>query len=619
MIAPARARSKIILLFGLVVGLACARTPTPRVAQAATAVAPATPPATPPLALVPAAMARPMLVASFVVSSLDRSLETAVTLVRQASPLPIDAAGARDLLLAQIGMPSEIARHLDLRAPVAGAAVASRPGTPPVMAFSMTAKSAADVTAVLAAAGSVIARRGDALQIQAKTGERGWFLPIGNVLLIADGEDALTMAGSLALEGAAAARSGGKSDLSIVVFPDVLARAMGTTVPAELERMLTILEGQPETTASGNAAKNVGGRPRPSREVAGYLADAASLELAVNLDAGKGLGLTVRLVPRAGSKLESLAREVRGATPDLRIGAGNENPGALIVSAYNQRNLEPLRRIREALSTGSGAEVSAKAARRAAGQDQAMASRAQFLGALIDGLTGDVSSAFRMRPLFSGEIVYAAKAGEASSGLQASLSRLDKATIGAIIGASGLTSDDTALKVLSAKMESFGKLRGLHARLVAASPPNRQKALGKLFGPGAIDVLVAVGPAGVPGDVSGNRLVITFGGDAKARLVALTTGTGVTRAASLTDALAGAGARSLFAFVDLRDIIRFALAMGQNSRERAVGDSLSAPMPVFGGVTGEATGKRLTVDLIVPPACFAGMGGLLQAALMMRN
>jgi hypothetical protein len=634
MIDRIRACSKVVILCGLVVGSSCARTPTPRVTSA-TLPAPITTAggspvpsslsASAPLSLVPANMARPMLVASFVVSSLDHSLETAVTLVRKASPLPMDAAGARELLLAQIGLPSEISRHLDLRAPVAGAAVGGRPGTPPLMAFAMTAKSAPDVAAVLSAAGSVIARRGDALQIQAKTGEKGWFLPVGNVLLIADGEDALTMAGALALEGTSAARDGGKADLSIRVYPDVLARAMGTTVPAELERMLAAIEGPPATTPTGNTGRGVVPRARPSREVAGYLADAASVELALSLDVGRGLGLTVRLVPRMGSKLELLAREVRAATPDPRIGGGNENGGVLIVSAYDKRNLEPIRRMREVLpvaSSGDRAPESAsrkpspKASRRAAAaQEAGVAGGGRFLDTLLGGLTGDMSSAFRMRPLFSGELVYLAKPGDAASALQASLVRLDKAAVGAIIAASGIGGDAMAFKVLSAKAESFGKLRGLHVRLTVTAPPNNQKALSKLFGAGAIDILLAV----VPGDDSAGQLVVAVGGEAKARMGAMTAASGAPRGATLSDALASVGGRSLFAFVDLRDIIRFALALGQNSRERAVGDSLSAPMPVYGGVTGEATGKQLTVDLIVPPACFAGMGGLLQAALMMRN
>ena len=443
MIARNRACSFIVPLVSFA-ALACAHTPTsPAVVGAApattttTATAVAAPPSSPvaaPLSLVPSNMARPMLVASFVVSSLDHSLENAVSLVHQASPIPIDAAGARELLLAQIGLPSEIARHLDLRAPVAGAAVAGRPGTTPLMAFAMTAKSGPDVQAVLAAAGGVIARRGAALQIQAKTGEKGWFLPLGNVLLVADGEDALTMAGSLALEGAASARNDAGADLSITVYPDVLARAMGTTVPAELERVVTALDGQRAAT-TGDGATNPAARARPAREVAGYLAGAVSVELAVNLDAGRGLGVTVRLAPRPGSKLEILAREVPGAMPDLRIAGGKENPGALIVSAYDKRNLEPIRRMREALSTSAGTWAAEKASKEASKSTEASkmtaASResgatvaGQFLDALLDGLSGGMSSTFRMRPLLSGEIVYAGKAGGGAGLLSTSLLRL---------------------------------------------------------------------------------------------------------------------------------------------------------------------------------------------------
>lgn len=549
-----------------------------------------------------------MLVASFVVPSLDRSLETAVTLVRQASPLPIDAASARDMLLAQIGLSSDIAKHLDLRAPMAGAAVTGRPGTPPLMAFSLTARSAPDVAAVMVAAGTVIARRGAALQIQARTGEKGWFIPFDKVLLIADSEEALTMAGALALEG----RQGGADDVSVVVYPEVLARAMGTTVSAELERMMS--RGEAGPGGARRSATNGDARATPLRGVAGYLADATSVELALSLDTGRGMGLKMRLVPRVGTRLELLAREVRVAAPDARTGGGEDNPGAFIASGYDRRNLEPLRLIRGLLPVapaGEPGKASSPAPKGGARAPQDARIAGALLDALLGGLTGDVSGAFRVRPFFSGEIVYTGKSREAAAVIGAALSRVDQGALGAVLEATTrATGEAVAFKLLSARAEPIGKLRGLHARMSVTLAADSKKTFSKLFGPKGLDLFVA--------ELPGERFALAFGGDAKSRLMAMTTGAPVARAAPLSDAVTQAGARSLFAFIDLRDAIRFGLALGQDSRERAVGDSLSAPMPVFGGVTGEATGKHLTIDLAVPPACFAGMGGLLQAAMMMR-
>jgi hypothetical protein len=169
------------------------------------------------------------------------------------------------------------------------------------------------------------------------------------------------------------------------------------------------------------------------------------------------------------------------------------------------------------------------------------------------------------------------------------------------------------LKVSSVRAESFGKVRGLHATISWLAPPpgGSRRAFERLFGHRSFDAFMAVVP--------GNRLAMTVGPGAKARLAAMAAGTPTARSAALTSALAGAGARSIFASADLREGIRFGLGFGEEARARAIGDSLSAPMPVMGGVAGDATHKKLTVDLLLPPACFAGMGGLLQAAFTMRN
>jgi hypothetical protein len=102
-------------------------------------------------------------------------------------------------------------------------------------------------------------------------------------------------------------------------------------------------------------------------------------------------------------------------------------------------------------------------------------------------------------------------------------------------------------------------------------------------------------------------------------MVAMSKGVAATRNKGLTQALDVSGARSLFVLADLREIIRFALLLGDEPRMKGIGDSLPLPMPLVGGATGDANGKQFTVDLTVPPPCFAAMGGLVQAAMMMSR
>jgi hypothetical protein len=540
-------------------------------------------------------------VASFVVPSLDRSVESAVVLVRQASPLPLDAAGVRDLLLTQLGLPADLSKHLDLRAPVAGAAVASKAGTAPLVAFSVAAKSPADIAALMAAAGQVIERRGNAVQIQAPTGERGWFLTVGNVVVIADSQEAMVLAGQLALD-----ERGGvaKDDVSVVVFPDAMAQATGTTVRAELDRALARIDAAAESGESGESARHRGASSpanappsRRLREFADYLADATSLEVGLDVNPTRGLGLALRLSPRPGSKLETLAGEAHSIALDPLLGDGSENAALVLTSGYGARNIEALRRARAEL-LGASPEASAGAAR--------------FLDSLIGGLAGDVSAIVRVTPLLSVDAVYPISGAENTGKIQAAIAALDRAAVAGLLRAA-LDRESGELKVSSVRSESFGKVRGLHATIAWSAPPpgGSRRAFEQLFGHRSFDAFLAVVP--------GNRLAMTVGPGAKVRLAAMAAGTPTARSAALTSALAGAGARSIFASADLREGIRFGLGFGEEARARAIGDSLSAPMPVMGGVAGDATHKKLTVDLLLPPACFAGMGGLLQAAFTMRN
>jgi hypothetical protein len=116
----------VCVLTGLV---ACAeKTPPPHSPQAATAPlttpVPGGVPAGPPIEFMAAAAARPLLLATVSISSVDRLLANGTKLVGQAMPLPMDAAGLRDMMLSQAGLPPEVAANMDFASPSAAAFVA---------------------------------------------------------------------------------------------------------------------------------------------------------------------------------------------------------------------------------------------------------------------------------------------------------------------------------------------------------------------------------------------------------------------------------------------------------------------------------------------------------------
>jgi hypothetical protein len=568
--------------------------------------------APPPLSLVPVDVARVGLVATFVIPTLERTLASGVALVKQATPLPLDAAGVRDMLLAQAGLPPEVAKHLDLTAPVAGAAVSAGAGRSPLAAFSFSCRTAVDVAALLNALGRTIEHRGAAVQIESTTGDRGWFLSQGSVVVFADSEDALVRAGALAIE----ARRTAKDDASVIVYPEMVARAAGTDVKTALDRLLAEIE---ERTVAGGGTFGPEARQQ-SRELADYIVGTATAEFAIDLDAARGLSLLARLHPKAGSKLETVARQTRTIAIDplllaeaLRV---KDDVAFVMTSAYATATLDQFRRQRGKLPTTGKPALA----------------MGRLMDALIEGLTGDLSMVGRLQPNLSGEMIYPARDAATGARIQAALATIDKDALTAAVRAA-TQGEGLDVKVTKAKQETLGKTRTLHTNLAVKSPGDKMGVLRKLIGPTGIEMYAAV--------VGQDRLAVTVGTGAKARMVSIASGKTpkdgaahagpATTAASdkafvpaastaLTAAIAAASGRSLFYFFDLRQAIALAVtAAGKDPRMRMVLGALRAPMPVLGGASGDSQGTALTVDLTIPPACIAGFGGLVQAAMMMRN
>jgi hypothetical protein len=585
--------SKILLIAAGALS-SCARPATPAksaVSGAGGASATAAAPAPPPLSLIPADVARTGLVATFLIPAPERSLASGVALVKQAAPLPLDAAGVRDMLLAQAGLPAEVATHLDLTAPVAGAAVAAGPGRSPLTAFSVAGRSAGDVTAMLAVLGRTVSRRGAAVQIENAGGDRGWFLVQGNIVVFADSEEALVRAGSLAVE----ARRGAKDDVSITLYPEMVARAAGTDFKTALSRLVGELEER--AAASGNKLGPEG--TRQLRDLAEYLGGTVTAELALHLDAARGASFLVRFQPKPGSKLETLSRMTRTVPLDPALlgeaAGGKDEAGFALTSGYGAATSDLLLRQRAKLPTDGGKPAIAAG---------------RLLDALVEGLTGDLSMVGRAQPGLSAELIYPVRDAAKATQIQAALAATDKAALVVLLRAA-LQGERVTPKVIRARHESFGKVRALHATVQLTVANDVQAAMRKLIGPTGLDVFTAV--------VDGERLAVTVGPGAKARMAAIVAGKKGTASAALTNALAASAGRSLFYFLDLRQVVSLALAVGGDARLRALAVAMRTPMPLLGGARGDAQGQAFTLDLTIPPSCFSAMGSLIQAAMLMRN
>jgi len=134
------------------------------------------------------------------------------------------------------------------------------------------------------------------------------------------------------------------------------------------------------------------------------------------------------------------------------------------------------------------------------------------------------------------------------------------------------------------------------------------------MGPGAKARLVAMGSAKAPAKTPGK----TASADAKTDAKKDTAGTKGAMTGGLTEALALQGGRTLYYYVDLRQGLAVAKALGSGGadpRLQMVLGLLKAPVPILGGATGDASGRQLTLDLTVPPSCIAGIGGLFGAMM----
>jgi len=593
----ARSAAAPIALAGAIVScVSCASPPPPpKTPQAvATQPAPPAPPAPPPVILLPVDVARASLIATVVAPTLEGALDSGLALARQAAPLPLDKAAVREMAFNQLGVPPEIAAQLDLAAPISGAVVASGHGEPAKGAFTFTVKAGTDVPKFLGTLGTVTARRGAVWQIQTPRNGEAWFMPLGNVLVFADSEAGMSRAASLALE----ARRPVKDDVSMVLYPDGLALSSGTDVKSALEAVRAVIE---ERTAASGTKLGEEGRAQLQQLVA-LAADVATAEVALDLKADKGVVFLARLRPRPGSALEATARNVAPAPIDPLL-IGKSDAGLAVTSAYPTLTIEQLQRQRGRLPAKDPKG-------KAPGKDVVAAGK--LFDAIIEGLTGSFSALGRLQPGLSFELAYPIKDAAAAAKIEAALLAMDRAALAAMARPE-VTGAAMEIKVKQARTLAIGKRRAASWTVSPVWPNDPSGIMKKVIGPKGLEVYAAV----VNSDDK-NRLVFTMGPAAKNRLTDIVAGKAEAPKGDVAEAVSMQGGRSLYYYADLREVLGFAGALAAKDvdpRLKAAASMSKAPIPIAGGVTGDASGRIITLDLTLPPSCLAGIGTLVTGMM----
>ena len=174
-----------------------------------------------------------------------------------AVPLPLDAAGIKESLLTQAGLPPKVGENLDTAGPTGVVVVATGGKDVGGLVMAIPAKGAEPARVVISALGTVVSRRGDVLQIDNGSGGRGWVWQNGAIIVLSDSVDALGRGAMLALD---ARRGGTGEDLTAVVYPAPIARANGTDVRTALTAAIAVARAARTPHVEDENAKKAHGK-----------------------------------------------------------------------------------------------------------------------------------------------------------------------------------------------------------------------------------------------------------------------------------------------------------------------------------------------------------------------
>jgi hypothetical protein len=578
-------------------GAACAdKTPAAQRPQAATAPL-TTPvvtgiPAGPPVQLMAAATARPFLLGTVSISSVDRLLNNGTKLVSQAMPLPMDAVGLRDMILSQAGLPPEVSANIDFASPSAAAFVALEAKGKSGAVLAVPARGPNEAQKIIDALGKKITTRGPATLIEGNTGGRGWLYRSGNVVVLSDEIEALARGTNLTLE----ARRAGAEDVTAVVFPEAIARANGTSVKAAIDAFVKEMQ-QKQAAAEPKGGTGDPAAQQRSLEAMGealsLAGDASSIELGLVSDPARGLILRARFNARPGTKLESVAKEVKPFQLDPAV-ATTGSSGRFAVGASS---VGPF--WRGVLATYRD--------RLAADKQKGAAAALAYYDAVLAAMAGQQSSSMSVHkeaPYLSGAFSIPLKDAASAGKVATALAALDSAAASALLRAQ---LGDTSSIEWTVKKEAVGKLKTQHFRVKLKKKPDLPSELARRLGGQTLDLYWTV---------SDTRMLLTLGKDAKTRLSAIAAGKAAPEAnKALADAQAGAAARDLFYYLDLTPVLGVVGTLGEEPRLAALAKGGNNPIPMIFTAGGDGAGKLWTMDMTVPVAAFTGIGMLIAAGM----
>jgi len=584
----------VCVLLGL---LSCAdKTPAPQRPQAAAPLTTAVVtgiPAGPPVELMAAAAARSFLLGTVSISSVDRLLSNGTKLVSQAMPLPMDAAGLRDMILSQAGLPPEVSANIDFASPSAAAFVALDGKGKSGAVLAVPARGPTEAQKIIDALGKKLTTRGAATLVEGNTGGRGWLYRSGNIVVLSDDVDALARGTALTLE----ARRVGADDVTAVMFPEAIARANGTDVKSAIDGFLK--EMKQKQAASGAATGGDGDAAaqentmRTLGEVLGLAGDASSIEAGLLPDPARGLIVHARFNARPGTRLEAVAKEVKPFQLDPAV-ATTSPSGRFIVGA---NSLGPF--WRGVLGTYRD--------RLAADKQKGAVVALAYYDAVMAALAGQQStslSLYKEAPYLSGAFAIPLKDAASAAKVATALAALDAASASALLRAQ---LGDTSMLEWTVKKESVGKVKTQHFRVKLKRKLAGAIELSKRMFGQTLDLYWAV---------ADTRMVLTLGKDARARMTAIAAGKAATETnKALAEAKAAAVARDLFYYLDLTPILGVVGALAEEPRLAALAKGGSSPIPIVFTAGGDGAGKLWTMDMTVPVVAFTGIGSLIAAGM----
>jgi hypothetical protein len=589
-----------LLLVSLLATACAGSTPPPKTAaapaapsSAAVAKAPAPPSVGPPVTLMPAATARPYQMATVSVGSFDRLLVNGAKLVGTAIPIPMTPSGMRDMLLSEMGLAPEVAANLDLASPSGAAVVALDEKGKSGVVLAIPARGPAEADKLIAALGKPVMTSGPLTMLANAAGKsQGWVYRAGSVVVLGDEVDGMARGAMLALE----ARRASADDATVTIFPEAIARAHGTDVKSAIAAFL-------EQVKQAQAATN----PMVSADSAiyemfgtmlGMVGDAERIEVGLLADPARGLILRGRMIPRPGTKLEATAKDVHPFEIDPAVAAGPGTPvmiGGMSIGATWRE-----------IMTGYRARI---AADKGKGGAAALAYYDVFMNGLAGGQSGVVSFV-KERPYITGAFSTPLKDAATAAKAAAALGKMDSAAMSVFmrsqLGSSAPMLDWTA------KRETVGNAKALHFKITIKKGSTLDSDVARKWVGSGFDCYQAV---------SGTRVVVTFGRDARARLVAIASGKGTVKSPPIKDAAfkeaeASAKGRDGFYYFDFAPVLGLVGEAAGNAHLAVAAHAATGPIPLVFTSGGDGVGKALTMDLTLPLAAFTSIGALLAAGAM---